>query len=128
MHHWDSYPVQGFDKSPKTVLCQAAHTCLGQIRECPMRSTLTSLVDTIVPCEQRLRFCCVSCCVKSILCQQPFKSVQKSGQINLTNRFFPCFNRFRGLLESCVADQSCHATDHGDLILLVNRLTNFVLA
>ena len=108
MHHWDSYPVQGFDKSPKTMLCQAAHTCLGQIRECPMRSTLNSLVDTIVPCEQRLHFCCVSCWVKSSLCRQPFKSVQKSGQINLKNRFFPCFNRFRGLLESCVADQSCH--------------------
>ena len=107
MYQWDSYPVQGFDKSPKTMLCQAAHTCLDLIRECPMRSTVNSLVDTIAPCEQRLHFCCVSCHVKSSLCRQPFKSVQKFGQINLTNGFFPVFIWFRGLLESCVADQSC---------------------
>ena len=107
MHCWDSYRVQGFHKSPKTMLCEAAHTCLGQIRECPMRSTVNSLEDTIVPCEQRLHFCCESCRVKSSLCRQLFKSVQKSGQINLKDRFIPVFNWFRGLRESCVADQSC---------------------
>jgi len=60
-----------------------------------------------VPCEQRLNFRCVSCHAKSSLCQQPFKSVQKSGRINLKNRFFPVLDQFRALRESCVADQSC---------------------
>ena len=49
----------------------------------------------------------MSWCVKSSLCQQPFKSFQKSGQINLKNRYFPVLDRFRALHESCVADQSC---------------------
>ena len=33
-------------------------------------------------CEQRLHFRCVSWLAKSSLCQQLFKSVQKSGQIS----------------------------------------------
>ena len=41
-----------------------------------------------IPREQRLHFGCVSCRAKSSLCRQPFKSVQKSGRINLKNSFF----------------------------------------
>ena len=52
-------------------------------------------------------FRCVSWRAKSSLCQQPFKSVQKSGQIDLKNRVFPVLDRIRALSESCVADQSC---------------------
>ena len=44
---------------------------------------------------------------KYSLCEQPFKSVQKSGRINLKKRFFPVLDLFRALRESCVADQSC---------------------
>ena len=61
-------------------------------------------VCLILPCKQRR---CVSWCVKSSLCQQPFKSFQKSGQINFKNRYFPVLDRFRALHESCVANQSC---------------------
>ena len=43
-----------------------------------------------IPCEQRLHFRCVSWRAKSSLCRQPFKSVQKSGRINLENGFFSC--------------------------------------
>ena len=60
-----------------------------------------------LPCEQRLHSCCVSWLEKSSLCEQPFKSVQKSGRINLKKRFFPVLDLFRALRESCVADQSC---------------------
>ena len=45
--------------------------------------------------------------LKSSLYRQPFKSVQKSEQINLKNRFIPVLDRFRVLHESCIADQSC---------------------
>ena len=45
-------------------------------------------------------FYCVSCRAKSSLCRQPFKSVQKSGGINLKKtRFFPVLDRFRALRE-----------------------------
>ena len=44
---------------------------------------------------------------KSSLCQQPFKSIQKSGRINLKNGLFPVLDQFRALHESCIADQSC---------------------
>ena len=53
-------------------------------------------------------FCCVSWHAKSSLCWQLFKSVQKSGQIKWTNGFFPVLERLRALLESCVANLSCH--------------------
>ena len=43
-----------------------------------------------LPCEQRLHFRCASCRAKSILCRQPFKSVQKSGWINLKKRALSC--------------------------------------
>ena len=61
----------------------------------------------VVPCEQRLHFRGISWRAKSSLCRQPFKSVQKSGRINLENGFFPVLDRFRTLPESFVADQSC---------------------
>ena len=53
-----------------------------------------------VPCEQRLHFRCVSWCAKSSLCRQLFKSVQKSGRINLKSGFFPVLDRCRALRES----------------------------
>ena len=53
-----------------------------------------------IPCEQRLHFRCVNWCAKSSLCRQPFKSVQKSGRINLKNVFFFLF--LTGL-EHCVS-------------------------
>ena len=43
-----------------------------------------------IPYEQRLHFRCVSWRAKSSLCQQPFKSVQKSGRINLKKQVFSC--------------------------------------
>ena len=45
----------------------------------------------------------MSCCVKSSLCWQLFKSVQKSGGINFKKRFFPVLDRFRALRESYVS-------------------------
>ena len=60
-----------------------------------------------LPCKQRLLFHCVSWPAKSSLCRQPFKSIQKSGRINLQKRFFPVIDRFGTLHESWVADQSC---------------------
>ena len=65
------------------------------------------ILPTPLPCEQRLHFRCVSCRAKSSLYRQPFKFVQKSGQINKKNSFFPVLDRFRALRESCVPDQSC---------------------
>ena len=61
------------------------------------------MVTDWLPCEQRLHFRCVSCHGKSSLCQKPFKSVQKSGWINLKNWFFPVLGRFKSLRESCMS-------------------------
>ena len=60
-----------------------------------------------LPCEQRLQFRCVGWRAKSSLCRQPFKSIQKSGQINFKTGFFPVLDWFRALCESCVANRSC---------------------
>ena len=55
--------------------------------------------------EAIFSLCELAC--ESSLHRQPFKSVQKSGQINLKNGLFPVLDWFRALRESCVADQSC---------------------
>ena len=61
------------------------------------------MVTDWLPCEQRLHFRFVSCHGKSSLCQKPFKSVQKSGWINVKNGFFPVLGRFKSLRESCMS-------------------------
>ena len=73
----------------------------------PLVGSNNMRITRVLSSEQRPHFHCVSCRVKSSLCRQPFKSVQKSGQINFKNGFFPVLDRFRTLQESCVADQSC---------------------
>ena len=69
--------------------CKQFHTCLSEISGTwtPLSAwagvgCLYALSQHNLPCEQRLHFRCVSCRVKSSLCRQPFKSVQKSGRIN----------------------------------------------
>ena len=82
---------------------------------------------------------------ESSLHRQPFKSVQKSGQINLKNGLFPVLDQFRTLRESCasLAQQirvvaiflfprnSHHLTTDltiNIIILLANRVMNFLHA
>ena len=48
-----------------------------------------------IRCDQRLHFGCVSCHAKRSRCQQLFKSICKSEQINLKNRFFSALDQFR---------------------------------
>ena len=96
----------------------------------------------LIPCEQRLHFCCVSWCAKSGLCQQPFKSIQKSGRINLKNALFTVLDQ----LEHCVSlawvlhsrselllffysrETRAIWRQTWQLILLANRVMNFAHA
>ena len=99
--------------------------------------------DSPLPCEQRLHIRCRSWRAKSSLCRQPFKSVLKSGRINLKKRGFFLF--LTGL-EHCVSlawilrsrselaqfFYSCETRaiwrQTWRLILLANRVTNFAHA